>query len=359
MAQLAVRRQAGVMTQIDRRAFLAAVGASAAVPSTACAGQSDAPAASVWTPKALLPWPVQEIYAAVHGGSIITGGGLVSREGEPLHIEDRVAAYNPAADAWDALPSLPEPRHHPMFIADDDDVYVVGGYARSEAGDWTNTPTAWTLSGGDWLGMTRLPSPQAEAVGVATGPVLHLIGGRAPGGTANANWNDQADTDRHLILYPGALAWEARRPLPMARNSAAAAVMDGAIWVAGGRTVNGGGTGRLDRYEPGEDRWDTLAPIPPSPATGQQVGGGLAMAAANGKLVAFGGEWFQRGGGGGVFAETWIYDPAADRWEAGPPMRTPRHGLAAAAVDGVVYAIAGGEVVSGGRAGSVVEALKL
>jgi flagellar basal body P-ring protein FlgI len=38
-------------------------------------------------------------------------------------------------------------------------------------------------------------------------------------------------------------------------------------------------------------------------------------------------------------------------------MRTPRHGLAAAAVDGVVYAIAGGEVVSGGRAGGVVEAL--
>ena len=359
MAQLAVRRQAGVMTQIDRRAFLAAVGASTAVPSTACAGQSDAPAASAWAPKASLPWPVQEIYAAVDGGSIITGGGLVAREGEPLHIEDRVAAYNPAADVWDALPSLPEPRHHPMFIADGFTLFVIGGYARSEAGDWTNTTTVWILYEGEWRRATALPSPQAEAVGVAKGQVVHLIGGRTPGGAANGNWNDQADTDRHLIIHPGEEGWQVRRPLPMARNSAAAAVMDGVIWVAGGRTVNGGGTGRLDRYEPGEDRWDTLAPIPPSPATGQQVGGGLAMAAANGKLVAFGGEWFQRGAGGGVFTETWIYDPAADRWDAGPDMRTPRHGLAAAAVDGVVYAIAGGEVVSGGRAGSVVEALAL
>ena len=88
--------------------------------------------------------------------------------------------------------------------------------------------------------------------------------------------------------------------------------------------------------------------------------GARSRAAASGRLVAFGGEWFRprvEGGGGGVFAETWIFDPAADRWEAGPPMRTPRHGLAAAAVDDVVYAIAGGEVVSGGRAGSVVEAL--
>jgi len=342
------------MSQIDRRAFLAAAGATAAVPFAACA-QEPSPR---WTAKAAMPWPAQEIYAAVHEGRIVTGGGLVSRQGEPLHIEDRVAFYDPGADTWEPGPSLPAPRHHPMFIATDHDLYAIGGYARSDAGEWTNTTTAWVLNEGTWKGITPLPSPQAEAVGVGLGETLHLITGRTPGGAANGNWNDQADTDRHLILHPGAEGWRVGRPCPMARNSAAAAVLDGAIWVAGGRTVNGGGTGRLDRYDPAADRWDTLAPIPPSPTTGQQVGGGLAMAAAGGKLVAFGGEWFQRGGGG-VFAETWIYDPAADRWEAGPAMRTPRHGLAAAAVNGVIYAIAGGEVVSGGRAGSVVEALAI
>jgi N-acetylneuraminic acid mutarotase len=341
------------MNTLDRRAFLAAAGASAAIPSAACAQEP----AGTWTPRAPLPWPVQEIYAAVHDGRLVTGGGLVSRAGEPLHIEDRVAFYDPSADAWRAGPSLPAPRHHPMFVATEHDLYAVGGYARSEAGEWTNTTTAWLLGDGAWRGIAELPSPQAEAVGVGLGQTLHLITGRTPGGAANGGWNDQADTDRHLVLYPGAGRWETRRPCPMARNSAAAAVLDGVIWVAGGRTVNGGGTGRLDRYEPSEDRWDTLAPIPPSPATGQQVGGGLAMAAAGGRLVAFGGEWFQRGGGGGVFTETWLYDPAADRWDAGPLMRTPRHGLAAAAVGDVVYAIAGGEVVSGGRAGNVVESL--
>lgn len=201
-----------------------------------------------------------------------------------------------------------------------------------------------------------MPAPQSETVGVSVGERLHLITGRAPKGDANGQWNDQGDIDAHRVFIPGESRWEDARPCPMARNSAAGAVLDGAIWVAGGRTVGGGGTGRLDRYDPVADRWDTLAPIPPSPATGRQVGGGLAMAAANGRLVAFGGEWFAPGGGG-VFPETWIYDPATDRWEAGPPMRTPRHGLAAAAVDGVIYAIAGGEVVSGGRAGGVVEAL--
>lgn len=340
------------MTQVDRRAFLAAAGASAAIPFTACAQEDD----SGWVSRASLPWAAQEIYAAVHDGRIVTGGGLVSRPGQPLHIEDRVAFYDWIRNAWAPGPSLPAPRHHPMFIATDHDLYVIGGYARSEAGEWTNTTTAWVLDDGGWKGITPLPSPQAEAVGVGLGEAVHLITGRSPGGEGNGGWNDQADTDRHLVLVPGASGWETARPCPMARNSAAAAVLDGAIWVAGGRTVSGGGTGRLDRYDPVEDRWDTLAPIPPSPDTGQQVGGGLAMAAISGRLVAFGGEWFQRGGGGGVFRETWVYTVRDDAWRRGPDMATPRHGLAAAAIDHTVYAIAGGAVVSGGQAVGTVEA---
>ncbi len=42
-----------------------------------------------------------------------------------------------------------------------------------------------------------------------------------------------------------------------------------------------------------------------------------------------------------------------------PDMLTPRHGLAAAAVGDAVYAIAGGAVVSGGRAVGTVEALRV
>ena len=340
------------MTQLDRRAFVAAASAAALVPTGVRAR------ASGWSPRASMPWPAQEIYAAGHDGRLWTAGGLVARPGAPLHIEDRVARYDLETDRWDEGPKLPAPRHHPMLIAGDADLYVVGGYTRSEAGEWTNTTDAWVLAEDGWRAVAPLPSPQAEAVGVGWGETLHLITGRTPGGSANGGWNDQADTDRHLIYRVGDDRWELGRPCPMARNSAAAAAMEGAIWVAGGRTVSGGGTGRLDRYTPSEDRWDTLAPIPPSPATGRQVGGGLAMASVKGRLAAFGGEWFERGGGG-VFRETWIYDPARDAWEQGPDMRTPRHGLAAAPWGDTVYAIAGGSVVSGGHATATLEAFDL
>jgi N-acetylneuraminic acid mutarotase len=245
-----------------------------------------------------------------------------------------------------------------MLIGHGDTVYALGGYGRSAAGDWTAMTQVWALKGEAWVPAGTMPSRQCETVGVSLGDRLHLITGRAPKGEANGQWNDQGDIDAHAVFLPAENRWETLRPCPMARNSAAGAVLDGAIWVAGGRTVSGGGTGRLDRYDPVEDRWDTLAPIPRSEAANQQVGGGLAMAAVSGRLVAFGGEWFQRPGGG-VFRETWIYDPATDVWGAGPDMRTPRHGLGAAAIGDAVYAIAGGSVVSGGLATGVVERLVL
>ncbi|MDO9078638.1 MAG: kelch repeat-containing protein [Brevundimonas sp.] len=338
------------MSQIDRRAFLAAAGAAAAVPLSARAQEPG----GGWVSKASLPWAVQEIYCAVSNGRIVTAGGL-RRPARVTEIEDRTGVYDPATDAWSEGPRLPSPRHHPMVVTCGGALMFVGGYGRSDAGDWTAMTDAWMADGEAMTAVAPLPTPLSESVGVDLGGRAHLVTGRRPLGAANGQWNDQSDVANHWAYDRDADRWEVLRPAPMARNSAAGAVLDGALWVAGGRTVTGGGTGRLDRYDPAADRWDTLAPIPPSPATGQQVGGGLAMAAVGGKLVAFGGEWFAPGGGG-VFAETWIYELAADRWDAGPPMRTPRHGLAAAAVDGVVYAIAGGEVVSGGRAGGVVEA---
>jgi len=340
------------MSQIDRRAFLATAAASAAVPA-ACRA-ADVVTESGWTSRSPMPWAVQEIYCAVLDGRIVTAGGL-RRRGQVTEIEDRVGLYDPAADRWSELPRLPEPRHHPMVMVAEGQLNIVGGYGRTDAGEWTNMTTAWVLENDRWVEASPLPSPQAEAVGVGLGDRLHLITGRSPADGANGQWNDQADTDRHLVRIDG--SWETARPAPAARNSAAAAVVDGAIWVAGGRTVTGGGTGRLDRYDPAADRWDTLAPIPRAYAANNQVGGGLAMAAVAGRLVAFGGEWFARGGGG-VFAQTWIYSVSGDIWTPGPDMLTPRHGLAAA-IDGAVYAIAGGAVVSGGGAVGTVEALRV
>jgi hypothetical protein len=338
------------MTRIDRRRLLALTAAAAVAPSVSHARQSG------WSSRAQMPWVAQEIYAAVHEGRIWTAGGLVARPGG-IHINDRTAIYDPAADRWTEGPRLPQPRHHPMLVSQGGRLWAFGGYDRRE-GDWTSMQDVWAVDGEQWVQAGRMPQPLAETVGAALGDHIHLVTGRRPG-EANAQWRDQKDTSDHLIFAPADGLWDTARPAPMARNSAAGAVMNGHLYVAGGRTVDGGGTGRLDRYDPETDAWDTLAPIPPSPTTGRQVGGGLVLLEVGRRLVAFGGEWFAPGGGGGVFSATWIYDIGRDAWTQGPEMLTPRHGLAGATVDGVAYAIGGGSVVGGGAATGTVEALRL
>lgn len=341
------------MTGIDRRTMMGMAAAAAALAPVAAGARTPG-----WRPRAPMPYVAQEIYAARWGARIVTAGGLLARPGGGLAIVDRTGVYDPAADVWTEGPRLPEARHHPMIVESGGRVYALGGYGRSGDGDWTAMTDVWRLDDEAWTVVGRMPRPQSETVGLGHDGRIHLISGRAPRGAANGQWNDQADITDHQVFIPAEGRWEDARPAPQARNSAAGAVLDGALWVAGGRRVEGGGTGRLDRYDPQEDRWDTLAPIPPSPQARRQVGGGLAMAVSDGRLVAFGGEWFE-GRGGGVFVETWIYDPTRDAWSAGPVMTTPRHGLAAAEAEGVIYAIGGGEVVSGGRAGAVVEAFTL
>lgn len=340
---------------INRRTLMTAAGAVALTPAVVHARRGPS-----WYERAPMPWAIQEIYAAAWGERIITAGGLAMTP-EGFHVSDRTAIYDTRADAWVEGPRLPEARHHPMIVVADDKPYALGGYRRSAQGDWTSTTDIWALEE-DWTPAGTMPAPQAETVGVEHAGRIHLIGGRAPHGSGDGGWNDQGDIAAHRVFHPLDGRWEEAAPLPMARNSAAACVLDGAIWVAGGRTVESGGTGRLDRYDAAHDRWDTLAPIPPSPATGRQVGGGLAMGVIDGRLVAFGGEWFgsdNTSRRGGVFAETWIYDPLRDIWGEGPPMPTPRHGLAAATVGSGIYAIGGGAVVGGGQASAALEVFTL
>lgn len=336
---------------IHRRSLIASVAATAALPKIAMAETSPR-----WQRRVDMPWATQEVYCTVLDGRIYVAGGLI-RDQLHTRINDRVGVYDPASDSWSEAARLPQSRHHPMMATAKGHVWALGGYDRREGGEWTSLTDVWVLDGDLWRPVGQMPQPLAETVGATVNDRIHLIGGRSPAGGKNGQWNNQADVTTHLVYDASDGVWGTAAPAPEARNSAAASVHDGKIYVAGGRMVEGGrGTGRLDRYDPQSDSWVTLRPVPAS-ENGQQVGGGLAMATVGDRLVAFGGEWLTRPGG--VFTETWIYDNAADNWTRGPDMGVPRHGLAGATVDGVVYALAGGEVYSGGKASGVVEALRL
>lgn len=304
-----------------------------------------------WQDGIPLPFATQEIYPAVHSGRIHVAGGLVGSGGRLTGVADRHVSWAPGEAAWREEGMLPGPRHHPNLCAVGSELYAVGGFVPNAAGAfWVNTDDLMRYDGAAraWVPGTGMGTPLSETVTAALGGALHVVGGRAPIGDANATWRDHRDTDRHLVYVPSADRWEAAAPPPTKRNSGAGAVLAGDLHVVGGRQVGGGNLANHEVYDPKEDRWRDAAPMP-------QGQGGLAAAALGGKLYAFGGEFFE--GGGGVYPDTWIYDPKADAWTDGPPMPTPRHGLGGVRFNGAIYAIGGATAAGGNGTAATVERL--
>src|SRR5690606_13680244 len=201
-----------------RRTFLAVGAAVAAAPVVSRAETG-------WTPRASMPWPTQEIYCAAQDGSITVAGGLVRSAAGGLHINDRTAIYDVRADRWSEGPRLPQPRHHPMLASAAGRIWAFGGYDRRDGGEWTAMTDIWGIDRGVWAQVGQMPQRLCETVGLSVGDRVHLVTGRSPKGEANGQWNDQADVATHLVFDAAANRWETARPAPMARNSAAGAVL--------------------------------------------------------------------------------------------------------------------------------------
>ncbi|RDV26088.1 hypothetical protein DXV75_08390 [Alteromonas aestuariivivens] len=63
-----------------------------------------------WVLGPALPQPVQEIYPALLGGSIVVAGGLKSTEDGGIQVLDSVLTLAPGAGQWEqmAAPIIPE-----------------------------------------------------------------------------------------------------------------------------------------------------------------------------------------------------------------------------------------------------------
>ena len=100
--------------------------------------------------------------------------------------------------------------------------------------------------------------------------------------------------------------WQIVTPLPQPLNHVMPAAINGKIYVIGGQTSESsepdkaGFVNTVYEYDPGQDTWTTRAPMPSARSGG-------AAAVVNGKIYVAGG----RPPGGHDFA---VYDPKTDTW---------------------------------------------
>jgi len=119
--------------------------------------------------------------------------------------------------------------------------------------------------------------------------------------------------------------------MPTARSAGGTAVIDGKIYVVGGRPPQGQD---FAVYDPASDRW---TPLPPLPTARNH----FATAEIDGKVYVEGGRF-----GGNVGSEMTsiveVYDPATNAWKEAAAMPTARAGINGVAFNGCLY-IFGGE----------------
>jgi N-acetylneuraminic acid mutarotase len=121
--------------------------------------------------------------------------------------------------------------------------------------------------------------------------------------------------------------WVRKANMQNGRHSYTASVVDGKIYVVGGRyTLN-----LLTEYDPATDTWATKESMPSSRMV-------LSSCAVNGKIYAIGGltSAFET-----ALSTVEEYDPTTNTWTKKKNMPTPRLGLGTSVVDGKIYAIGG------------------
>ncbi|MFC6632673.1 Kelch repeat-containing protein [Microbulbifer taiwanensis] len=279
---------------------------------------------------------MQEIYPAVYRGQIYVGGGLGAAPAGKgvmgsLAPMEQVFRFDPHGDRWSPIAALPVARHHLGLVSDEKSLFGIGGFSAVAGNAWQFEATVFRWSYGDpvWQRGPDLPRPQAESCYACANGDIHVIGGRTADGDTAHHWRLR-DDDR----------WEKAAPLSLARNSAACVLLDGELYVMGGRIYDRGHENQslVERYDPVADRWQMMAPLPVATA-------GTAAAVMDGEIYLFGGEalvdretaserW-------STYRDVWRYDPRRDSWSRAGVMPGRRHGMGAVALHNHIYLMGG------------------
>jgi N-acetylneuraminic acid mutarotase len=182
-----------------------------------------------------------------------------------------------------------------------------------------------------------MPTGRSAGAAAVIDGKIYVAGGRPPRGHDFAVYDPATD------------AWTALPDLPTQRNHLAAAAIGGKVYVVGGRFGGGVGsemTSVVEVYDPAAGTWSQAAPMPTTRA-------GINGIAARGCLYVWGGEG-NDSQPFGVFAENEVYDPRTNSWQSLEPIPTPVHGVTGAAyIDGWIH-LPGGGISRGGNSGSTI-----
>lgn len=306
-----------------------------------------------WTSLKPIPQGEEEVYGTAAGGKLYVLGGLGIFPGwEPKQM---LWSFDPAANEWTRLPGIPEGIHHPGFAAVGDKLYSIGGFtiARPAKGlpAWVPSKSVWIydIKSQSWSKGPDLPTPRGALTATAHGSKIYAIGGAKNPSYSTPELRPTVPVENmatNEVLDTATGTWSAAVPMLTARNHHGAALIDGKIYVVGGRIGStfiiglSNNISTNEVYDIAKNTWAAVLGMP-TPRSG------IGTAVLNGRMHVLGGEAYLNDLVG-TYRTHEAFDPKTNTWQRLPPMPTPRHGLAVAEIGGKMYAVSGSNVAGGG-----------
>ncbi|HEY1473147.1 MAG TPA: kelch repeat-containing protein [Pseudolabrys sp.] len=297
--------------------------------------------------------PAGEIVGAVVGNKWYVMGGYDGANVQPQGI---VTEYDATSDTWTNKKGMLVPAHHAAAVELGGKVYVFGGFVgRPGAKGWGPIANAsvYDPATDSWKELAPMPTARGSANAVVVDGKIFVIGG------AHANIPGKPPTEPLWVgvpaivtgaveeYDPAANTWRKRAPMPTGRNHFYAGVVDGKIYAINGRL----GTSFVTM----SDVTDIVEEYDPKTDIWRYMGrsptkrGDVVGGVYNGRLYVTGGE-YEEPRGKVTFWAFESYDPKANSWQVLPHIQIARHGGAAAFIGSDFHAV-GGSFQSDGMPG--------
>ncbi len=192
---------------------------------------------------------------------------------------------------------------------------------------------------GTWIPRADLPVVRHEAAGAVIEERIYLVGGFS---------NPNGGASELQIYHPATNAWTAGAKMPVGLHHPNVGAAGGKLYVLGGcdhprkpdPMPNNSpwlGSHHAFEYDPAQDKWRILSPLPHSTAAG-------GVAQWGGKLYLIGGVDTN----GVVLDRVQEFDPVTGNWRERARMPLAREHIGVAVLDSLIYVVAGREKGLGG-----------
>src|SRR6185503_17777362 len=323
-------------------AMLAVLIASLVLATTALAQMPTSP----WKKGAPFPEPDEELYGVAANGKLYVIGGWGDGKARGVNYE-----YDPATDKWTKKQPMPRPAHHTALASVNGKIYAFGGFVAPATtaiplgATWEPIADAYEFNPAtdSWKPLPPLPGKRGSAIAAEVGGKIYVIGGattmegaREPFFTAFGPARVLATND---VYDPATNKWESRNPMSVARNHAFSGVVNGKIYVIGGRTGQGfilsaTNTNVVEEYDPVSNMWSIPKERMPTARSGGASG-------TDGRRIYVAGGEVTTTALVGAYRAVEAYDPATNSWTSLPSMPMPRHGVAGAVIGNRFHLVSG------------------